>query len=82
MSVSLSCSPRPLKAGTVHPTGLDFLFPVLRSVLPGRALGLRLALRLHLRLLPEGASPKNLASVGEEGRLGCVLQRSASRTER
>uniref|UniRef100_A2AGC3 Transmembrane protein 167B n=1 Tax=Mus musculus TaxID=10090 RepID=A2AGC3_MOUSE len=50
------------------------LFSSPSSVLLGWDPGVWFALCLHLCLLQESTSSQNLAAVGEEGSVGCILQ--------
>lgn len=50
-----------------------------QRLLAGRGAGVRPALRLHLRLLPEGAAAQGLAALGEARGLGRVLQSCSDR---
>lgn len=55
--------------------GVCLFFSFYNSVLVGWDPGVWFAFCLHLCLLQESTSSQNLAAIGEEGSLGCVLQR-------
>lgn len=66
------------KASSGLATAVTLFLRLPCSVFSGRVIGVRPALRVHLRLLPEGPSAESLAAVGEEGGLGGILQRYES----